>query len=199
MTTSTPEPRTLILLRHAKSSWPDVADHDRPLAPRGLRDAPLMGSWLRASGRLPDQVLCSSARRTRETWQLVHEQLEIDPQVSFDEQVYGTTPGRLLDLIRQVDPVCRTLLVVGHDPAVPGLARTLPAAPDPEPAAGAGTGVKAGTGVGAGADEMREKFPTAGVAVLEFAGTWDGLELGAAVLVSFVTPHDLLGGGDDLA
>jgi phosphohistidine phosphatase len=187
MTTSTPERRTLILLRHAKSSWPDVADRDRPLAPRGLRDAPLVGSWLRASGHLPDRVLCSSARRTRETWQLVHGQLEVDPQVSFDEQVYGTTPGRLLDLIRHVDPACRTLLVIGHDPAVPGLARALPAAPAP-------------AAEGAPEAAIREKFPTAGVAVLEFEGTWDGLEPGGAVLVSFVTPHDLLGGsGDDLA
>ena len=59
-----------MLLRHAKSAWPDVPDHDRPLAGRGRRNAPVMGRWLRTNGYVPDQVLCSTARRARETWQL---------------------------------------------------------------------------------------------------------------------------------
>ena len=59
--------RKLVLLRHAKSAWPDVPDHDRPLARRGQRDAPVIGRWLSDSGLLPDQVLCSTARRASET------------------------------------------------------------------------------------------------------------------------------------
>ena len=62
--------RKLVVLRHAKSAWPDVPDHERPLARRSQRDAPVMGRWLRAAGHVPDQVLCSTARRARETWQL---------------------------------------------------------------------------------------------------------------------------------
>ncbi len=62
--------RRLVLLRHAKSAWPDMPDHERPLARRGQRDAPVMGRWLRAVGLVPDLALCSSARRTRETRQL---------------------------------------------------------------------------------------------------------------------------------
>ena len=65
-------PRRLVLLRHAKSDYPDeVADHDRPLAARGRRDAPLVGRWLARSGYRPDAVICSTARRARETWDLV--------------------------------------------------------------------------------------------------------------------------------
>jgi len=168
--------RRLLLLRHAKSAWPDVADHDRPLAPRGQRDAPFVGRWLRAHEYLPDQVLCSSARRTRETWQLVQEQLGVDPAVRVDDEAYGAMPGELLDLIQQSEPAARTVLVVGHDPAVAELARTLPA----ENAADAALLVR-----------MREKFPTAAVAVVEFTGTWERLEPGTARLSHFVTPREL--------
>jgi phosphohistidine phosphatase len=170
--------RRLLLLRHAKSAWPDVLDHDRPLAPRGQRDAPIVGRWLRTHGFLPEQVLCSSARRTRETWQLVHEQLGVEPAVRFDDQVYGATPRALLDLVHQAGPAARTLLVVGHDPAVAELARALPA----DDAAEASLLVR-----------MREKFPTAAVAVVEFTGTWERLEPGTARLSHFVTPRELRG------
>jgi phosphohistidine phosphatase SixA len=62
--------RRLVLLRHAKSDWPDVADQDRPLAKRGRRDAPAVGRWLGQSGYAPDAVICSTALRARETWEL---------------------------------------------------------------------------------------------------------------------------------
>ena len=74
--------RKLMVLRHAKSAWPDVPDHERPLARRGQRDAPVMGRWLRAAGHVPDQVLCSTARRARETWQLAQAGLGATPQVT---------------------------------------------------------------------------------------------------------------------
>ena len=82
--------RRLILLRHAKSAWPDVPDHDRPLAPRGHRDAPAAGRWLRKSGDIPDRVVCSTARRARETWELAGEKLRAEPEVVFEPRVYGT-------------------------------------------------------------------------------------------------------------
>lgn len=169
-------PRTLILLRHAKSAWPDVPDHDRPLAPRGQRDAPAIGHRLRAAALLPDQVLCSSARRTRETWALVREQLGIDPPADFDERVYGATPGTLLELIRRTGPARRTLLVIGHNPTMSELALTLPA----------GNAADAAT-----VERMRRKFPTAAVAVVTFTGSWQGLRPGTGRLDRFVTPRDL--------
>jgi phosphohistidine phosphatase len=173
--------RTLILLRHAKSEWPDVPDHDRPLAERGRRDAPVVGGWLAESGHVPDQVLCSSARRTRETWELVREQLGADPAVVVEDRVYQATPGSLLEVIRQVEPSRRTVLVVGHAPAVPGLAALLPA----EAAPGA-------DGSAAAAQErIREKYPTASATIMEFDGDWARLQPGAVRLIAFVTPREL--------
>ena len=93
--------RQLVLFRHAKSAWPDVADHERPLARRGRRDAPVAGRWLRAAGLVPDRVICSTAKRARQTWQLAAAELESSPAVSFDQRVYGTSAGELLDLARQ--------------------------------------------------------------------------------------------------
>src|SRR5580698_5846089 len=97
---STPT-RLLILLRHAKSAWPeDIPDHERPLAPRGRRDAPAAGGWLRKSDHVPDRVLCSTARRARETWQLAEEKLSAHPATVFEERVYGASGAELLDLAR---------------------------------------------------------------------------------------------------
>lgn len=179
MSDPSPAPRTLILLRHAKSDWPDVPDHERPLAPRGRHDAPAVGRWLRDGGLLPDQVLCSSARRTRETWESVRGQLGVDPPVTFDEQVYGAMPGTLLDLIRRTEPARRTLLVIGHDPAVSTLALALPAEDDADAAT---------------LERIRQKFPTAAAAVLVFAESWRQLEPGTARLAAYVTPRDLRAG-----
>jgi phosphohistidine phosphatase len=172
--------RKLVLLRHAKSAWPDgVPDHDRPLARRGQRDAPAMGRWLRAAGHVPDQVLCSTARRARETWQLARPALGAAPPAGFDDRVYGASAEQLLDLAHQAPPAAKTLLIVGHDPGVPGLALMLAAAAD------------------ATADRMKAKFPTAAIAVLEFTGRWDQLAPGAARLAGFVTPRDVSAGGTD--
>ena len=72
-----------MLLRHAKSDWPDVPDRDRPLAKRGKRDAPVVGRWLHDQGYLPEIVICSAARRTRETWDLMAPELGGSPSVTF--------------------------------------------------------------------------------------------------------------------
>jgi phosphohistidine phosphatase len=180
-----------VLLRHAKSAWPeDVPDHDRPLAGRGRRDAPAMGRWLRAAGHVPDQVLCSTARRARETWQLAQPELGADPPVSFESRVYQASAARLLDLIREEPPAVKTLLVVGHDPAIHDLALIL-------------AGTAGSTGGGAGRDpaaqaalqRMRAKFPTAAVAVLELTGSWGRLGPGTARLAEFVVPREAASAG----
>jgi phosphohistidine phosphatase len=173
--------RRLVLLRHAKSAWPDMPDHERPLAWRGQRDAPVMGRWLRAVGLVPDLVLCSTARRARETWQLAQSGLGAVPPVRFDDRVYEASPAALLDLIRRESGAAETLLVVGHDPGVPGLALTL---------AGAGPDAYPGGGM---LDRMRAKFPTATIAVFGCTGNWDGLGPGSARLACFIIPRDLPG------
>jgi phosphohistidine phosphatase len=181
--------RTLVLFRHAKSAWPDVADHDRPLARRGIRAAPVMGRWLRGAGLVPGQVLCSTARRARETWQFAQAGLAATPPVTFDVRIYAAAAPDLLALIREVPPATGTLLLIGHNPAIEDLALLLAAAPG---AAGPGT---AGPGTGGSQhsdlDRMRSKFPTAAIAVLEFGGTWHDLAPGRARFTAFVTPDDL--------
>jgi len=177
--------RTLVLFRHAKSAWPDVADHDRPLARRGIRAAPVMGRWLREAGLLPGQVLCSTARRARETWQFAQAGLAATPPVTFDARIYEGTATDLLALIRQVPPAVGTLLLIGHNPAIEDLALLLAAAP------GAAAGPGPGGSRPGDLDRMRSKFPTAGVAVLEFAGSWPRLAPGRVRLTAFVTPRDL--------
>jgi phosphohistidine phosphatase len=178
--------RKLVLLRHAKSAWPDMPDHERPLARRGQRDAPVMGRWLRVDDHLPDQVLCSTARRARETWELARDELAATVPVSFDDRVYQASATQLLDLIHHAPPAGKTLLIVGHDPAIPELALTLAATTRP-----ARTRAKSDAALPAMLDRMRAKFPTAAIAVLEFTGNWDQLAPGSARLTRFVTPRDL--------
>jgi len=176
--------RRLIVLRHAKSAWPEgVADHDRPLAPRGRRDAPAAGRWLRKSGFIPDRVLCSTAQRARETWQLAEDKLGAHPQTIFEERVYGATSAGLLDLARQTPPGIRALLIVGHDPAMQELILELASA---EP------GDQGRDALG----QVRIKFPTAAIAVLAFAGTWPKLGPGEAQLADFAVPNDFHAGPD---
>ena len=181
--------RTLVLFRHAKSAWPDVPDHDRPLARRGIRAAPVMGRWLREAGLVPGQVLCSTARRARETWQFAQAGLAASPPVTFDVRIYAAAPADLLALIREAPPATGTLLLIGHNPAIEDLARLLAAAPG---AAGPGTaGPRTGDSHHSDLDRMRSKFPTAAIAVLRSGGTWHDLAPGRARLTAFVTPGDL--------
>jgi phosphohistidine phosphatase len=178
--------RKLVLLRHAKSAWPDGPDHERPLAHRGRRDSPVMGRWLRIDAHLPDQVVCSTARRARETWQLTQAALGATPPVSFDGRVYEASAAQLLDLIRCTPPAARTLLIVGHDPAIPELALSL-AVTTPL----AHVRDVSNAAPPAMLDRMRAKFPTAAIAVLEATGNWDQLAPGSARLTRFVVPRDL--------
>jgi len=176
---------TLLLLRHAKSAWPDVPDHDRPLARRGKRDAPLMGRWLHMAGYDPDLVVCSSARRATQTWKRMQSALESAPSATFTDRVYEATAVKLLDVIRSAPATVRVLLVVGHDPGLPSLACSLVAATRE---AEVSEGKQA---VLADGDRMRAKFPTAAIAAFDVIGRWAEFAPGAARLACFVTPHDL--------
>ena len=166
--------RRLVLLRHAKSDWPDVADHDRPLAKRGRRDAPAVGRWLGASGYVPDAVVCSTARRARETWDLAATGMaaavpRASPAVRYEPRVYEATVLGLLMLIREFDAGWRTALIVGHNPGLAELTVGL-ASPDSAPP---------------------QAFPTAAVAVLGLPGPWAEAAPGEARLVAFTVPAEL--------
>ncbi|WP_329389472.1 histidine phosphatase family protein [Streptomyces sp. NBC_01351] len=166
----------LVLLRHAKSAWPDVADHKRPLGPRGLRDAPAAGRWLRDAGRVPTLVICSTARRTRETWALAAGQLGAEVPVRFDERVYAAEPEDLLEVVSEVPAEVRTLLLVGHNPGLADLAVELAReAEDPAEAAAI--------------ERLSEKFPTSAIAVLVCPGPWHELTPGSARLTDFAVPR----------
>jgi phosphohistidine phosphatase len=170
--------RRLILLRHAKSAWPnDVPDRDRPLAPRGRRDAPAAGRWLRKSHCVPDRVLCSTARRARETWQLAEDKLGAHPAAAFEDRVYGASSADLLALVRQTSADVRTFLIVGHDPAMQEL--TLELASD-----------RPGDAEAEALGRVRVKYPTAAIAVLSVPDDWPELSPGQARLTHFVSPSD---------
>ncbi|MFE4258349.1 SixA phosphatase family protein [Streptomyces sp. NPDC056883] len=174
---SAPSTARLVLLRHAKSAWPDgVADHERPLGPRGLRDAPAAGRWLRDAGCLPALVICSTARRTRETWALAAAQLGAEVPVRFDERMYAAEPEELLEVVAEVPQEVGTLLLVGHNPGLEELAVGL--ARD-----------AAGTAEAGAMARLSEKFPTSAIAVLACPGTWRELAPGSARLTDFAVPR----------
>ena len=114
--------RTLALLRHAKSAYPaGVVDQDRPLAPRGAREAGLAGDWLRANLPAIDLVLCSTATRARQTVA----RAGVGAAVRYVERLYGASPSTLIDEINTVADDVTTLLLVGHEPAISALALDL--------------------------------------------------------------------------
>ena len=114
-----------MLLRHAKSDWPDVPDLKRPLAKRGRRDAPVVGRWLRGHGYLPDTVICSVADRARQTWELVAPELGGSPSVTFEPRAYAASALTLLYLVRELPGTCRAALLIGHNPGIEELAAHL--------------------------------------------------------------------------
>jgi phosphohistidine phosphatase len=178
--------RKLLLLRHAKSAWPDgVSDRDRPLARRGRQDAPAAGRWLRQAGHLPDHVVCSTARRARETWQLARRELGVRPPVVYEPEAYQATGRSLIDLVRRQPPEARTVVLVGHDPSLPDLAVAL--AGEMGDRGGVATARTPATAL----SRMQAKFPTAAIAVLELSTPWSELTPGNARLAAFVTPRDI--------
>ena len=111
--------RTLLVMRHAKSSWANAhqPDHDRPLNDRGRRDAPRMGRLLAERGLAPDAVLCSSATRAHDTAQFVADELVADAPV-VRSSLYGGDVEDYLAVLQRLDDGVRTALVVGHNPTV---------------------------------------------------------------------------------
>ncbi|OIK26600.1 SixA phosphatase family protein [Streptomyces malaysiense] len=169
---SVAEPRRIALFRHAKADWPQVSDHERPLAERGRMDAAVAGRRLTDSGLAFDLALCSTATRTRETWKLAVHELDHRPKTVYEERVYEASPGQLIALLNEVPDDVGTLILIGHNPGVHGLAEIL-----------------AGSADGDARDRMnRRGFPAAAFAVLSFEGSWKGLEPGVATLTDYWAP-----------
>ncbi|MEV6418659.1 histidine phosphatase family protein [Streptomyces sp. NPDC051662] len=166
--------RRIVLLRHAKADWPDVSDHERPLADRGRADASVAGRRLAETGISVDLALCSTSLRTRETWKLAVQELPQRPRTVYEDRVYDAGLGELIALLNETPDEVNDLLLVGHNPGMHALADAL---------SGEGEG-------GTIARMTRTGFPTASFAVIVLNGSWKSVEHGVGKLVDFWSPHD---------
>jgi phosphohistidine phosphatase len=117
---------TLILLSHAKTDWSgEEADIDRPLAKRGLRQAPETGAWLADHVDRIDLAVVSTARRARATWDRVAAELGEPPPARLDDDAYAASADELLAIVRGLDERVGTVVLVGHNPGLEDLAEAL--------------------------------------------------------------------------
>jgi phosphohistidine phosphatase len=169
-------PKTLYLLRHGKSSWKDerIEDFDRPLNKRGRAAAKAMGEHLAKQKITPAQVLCSSAKRTRETLEGVQEALGAALPARFEKGIYMADEATLLRRLRRLNDSLASAMLIGHNPGLEQLALALAAEQD---------------------DELRRqlqlKFPTGSLAIIETdVDRWADLKPGCGRLTAFVRPRD---------
>ncbi|MHC5908710.1 SixA phosphatase family protein [Streptomyces sp. S6] len=170
---SVEEPRKIVLLRHAKADWNDGDDHERPLAERGRKDAPVAGRRLADAGFSFDLALCSTATRTRETWKLAVHELPERPKTVYEERIYEASLGELIAVLNETPDDVRELILIGHNPGIHALADAL-----------------AGEAEGDTLARMnRAGFPTSAFAVLTFEGSWKSVEHGVGKLTEFWAPN----------
>lgn len=163
----------LYLLRHAKAGWaePGMRDFDRPLDRTGTEDAVATGIAMRANDFRPDLVICSSARRARETLDAIAAHVDVG-RILYTDGLYSTDASGYVDIVREA-PVAETLLLVGHNPMMEDVAFALAGDGDSEATASLAAG-----------------FPTSGLAVIRFPGPLSDAEPGKGYLELFLTPLD---------
>lgn len=169
--------RTLMLLRHAKAVVADgkIRDKDRPLAPRGQKDAPKIGAYMGRHRLLPNCALVSPAKRTRETWELVAPALGGRLKPTFEERLYDASPQTVLDVIQETSAACQKLLIIAHNPSLQRVAAGLVASGDLE-----------------AREQLQEGLPTSGLVIIEFPfDDWRKLRAQAGRLSHFMTPDRL--------
>jgi phosphohistidine phosphatase len=165
----------LLMLRHAHAAvGGGLDDSERTLSEDGRREALAVGGYLGRSGRNPDRVLCSPARRAQETWELVSAALPRPPEAEFEPAIYEAGPDALVGRLSDCDDATGTLLVVGHNPTLHQLTFAL-----------------AGGGDEGAIDRLTTEFPPAGLVELHFPDGWTSVRPGAGTLVAFVLPRDL--------
>ena len=170
--------KTVLLMRHAKSSWSDLSleDFQRPLASRGREAAPRMAGYIQDQGLTPDYVICSAAVRAVETWELMAPLFDRDVPMESDEGLFHAGPQGMLAALRGSPDDTDNTLLIAHSPGIEGLAAAL-TGPESDREAFA---------------RLRAKFPTAALAVIEFdLDDWLSLGKSAGRLTQFVTPRDL--------
>jgi phosphohistidine phosphatase len=167
--------RTIILLRHAKSSWsdPTLADLDRPLAPRGERASRRIAKYIRQKQIRPALVLYSPSLRTRQTLEAIESSLGKRSVVELEPQLYAASEGELLQRLQVLPESVDSVMLIGHNPGLHELARILASR-------------------GAELPRLEEKFPTGGLATLHVdSDSWATLGPGDAELVDYVVPSQL--------
>jgi phosphohistidine phosphatase len=167
--------RTLYLLRHAKSDWADLslADRDRPLAARGRRAAQRIADHIRSEAVRPALVLCSPARRARDTLTELRPALGDQAEVLVTDDLYGADAAEILHRLGEVAQNIASVMIVGHNPGLHELALEL-----------------TGDGDAAAISQLRTKFPTGALATLYVGVTrWDELAAGQAYLAALVLPR----------
>lgn len=160
--------RLLVVMRHGKAEQMGPTDFDRALADRGHADAREAGGWLADQGFAPDHALVSAALRTRETWDALADGGGWALEAELDRGLYSAEPDTAIDLLGQVDPAVRRLVVIGHNPTMAYLAQLL----------GDGAAPEAPEQMVAGG------FPTSALAVFAYDGAWADLAEGSARLVT---------------
>ncbi len=171
--------KRLYLLRHAKAVPADPAldDHARELTMRGMHDAGAIARYIRKNGFQPDLLWVSTSARTRQTADLVLQ--EIEGRAEYRETLYLAEPGKILGLIQAASNDITGLMVVGHNPGLEDLAGRLAREPVRRKERNR-------------RDVLEEKFPTAALAVLDFdEDKWRNLKPGEGKLADFVRPKDL--------
>ena len=170
--------KTVYLLRHAKSSWKDdgLDDIDRPLSKRGRAAAKAMRRYLAEKKLLPAQVLCSPARRTRDTLAVVQGAFATAVPIRFEKGIYMAEPQTLLRRLKRLGDSLGSVMIVGHNPGLQQLALILSEGRDSE-----------------ARRDLAVKFPTCALAVIgSDTGHWSELEIGGASLEAFVRARDLV-------
>jgi phosphohistidine phosphatase len=164
--------RTLILTRHAKSSWANAGldDHDRPLNDRGLEASAAIGNWMQSRGHVPDAVLSSTAQRTRDTWTGIAAALATPPEPTWVAALYHADAEAMLEVLRGAEGT--TVLVLGHNPGIADFAARLL---DQSPALPGFL-----------------RYPSGATTVIRFQNdAWTGTAFGAGQFIDFVKPRDL--------
>jgi len=165
----------LYLLRHAKSSWrePGLDDHDRPLNKRGQQAAKIIAKYLRRSEITFDLVICSTATRAKQTLDPIIKAVN-PPKIILERKIFVGAQQELWEQLWNMPKRAKSVLLIGHSPALQNLALELAQSGEPLPLAG-------------------DKFPTGAMASFRFRGGWKALKPHGAELTSFVTPKTLEG------
>lgn len=166
--------RQLLLVRHAKSAWddPSLADHDRPLAPRGRKAVRRLHDYLEQAAPTPEIVLCSSSKRTIETLGGFRSSLPPGTSIRVVEEIYEAGDDTLLSMLRRLDTDTLVAMMIGHNPGTQDLAVRL-----------------VGSGDDAALTQIATKFPTGAVATLSFEGAWSELIDGSARIDDLFMPR----------